>query len=61
MNKEIETIRDSIILIKQLPESDLKHESLLVLNLLLGEAIIHADWVSRLKYIKEIEEQEFEF
>ena len=48
MNKEIETIRSSIKLIKQLAESDLKHEALLVLNLLLSEAIIHEDWVQNM-------------
>ena len=61
MNKEIETIRDYIKLIKQLPESDFKHESLLVLNLLLGEAIVHSDWVVKFRYMKDIEEEEFEF
>jgi hypothetical protein len=45
MNKEISIIRDAIILIKQLPESDLKHEAILSLNLLLSEAIVHSDWV----------------
>jgi hypothetical protein len=48
MNKEIELIRDSIKLIKQLPESDLKHEAVLALNLLLSETIVHSDWVVKM-------------
>jgi hypothetical protein len=57
MNKEIELIRDSIKLIKQLPESDLKHESILVLNLLLSEAIVHSDWVVKMMNMKVIEQE----
>lgn len=55
MNKEISIVRDAIILIKQLPESDLKHETILTLNLLLSEAIVHSDWVVNILN-KEIEE-----
>ena len=44
MNKDIETIRSAIKSIKTLPESDLKHEALLSLNILLSESIIHSDW-----------------
>lgn len=55
MKKEISIVRDAIILIKQLPESDLKHEAILVLNLLLSEAIVHSDWVVNILN-KEIEE-----
>jgi hypothetical protein len=55
MKKEISIVRDAIILIKQLPESDLKHEAILTLNLLLSEAIVHSDWVVNILN-KEIEE-----
>jgi hypothetical protein len=55
MKKEISIVRDAIILIKQLPESDLKHEAILILNLLLSEAIVHSDWVVNILN-KEIEE-----
>lgn len=55
MKKEISIVRDAIILIKQLPESDMKHEAILTLNLLLSEAIIHSDWVVNILN-KEIEE-----
>lgn len=55
MKKEISIVRDAIILIKQLPESDLKHEAILALNLLLSEEIVHSDWVLNILK-KEIEE-----
>lgn len=55
MKKEIQIVRDAIILIKQLPESDLKHEAILALNLLLSEAIVHSDWIVNILN-KEIEE-----
>lgn len=55
MKKEIQIVRDAIILIKQLPESDLKHEAILTLNLLLSEAIVHSDWIVNILN-KEIEE-----
>ena len=49
MKSEIETIRDAIKSIKTLAESDLKHEALLVLNIMLSDSIIHTDWVSYFK------------
>ena len=49
MKNETETIRSAIKSIKTLAESDLKHEALLVLNILLSESIIHNDWVSYFK------------
>lgn len=55
MKKDIQIVRDAIILIKQLPESDLKHEAILTLNLLLSEAIVHSDWILNILN-KEIEE-----
>lgn len=55
MNKEISIVRDAIILIKQLPESDLKHETILTLNLLHSEAIVQSVWVVNILN-KEIEE-----
>lgn len=55
MKKEIEIVRNAIILIKQLPESDLKHEAILALDLLLGEKIVRSDWIFDILN-KEIEE-----
>ena len=49
MNNESETIRSAIKSIKTLPESDLKHEALLSLNILLSESIIHSDWATYFK------------
>jgi len=49
MKSEIETIRSAIKSIKTLAESDLKHEALLALNILLSDSIIHTDWVSHFK------------
>jgi len=49
MKSEIETIRGAIKSIKTLAESDLKHEALLALNILLSDSIIHTDWVSYFK------------
>lgn len=46
MKNQVDIIREALLLIKALPESDAKTDALLSLNILLGDTIIHSDWVS---------------
>jgi hypothetical protein len=57
MNINISKICSAIKLINSLPNSDVKDEALLSLNLLLAETIMYYDWYNSMKNLPELDQE----
>lgn len=55
MNAEISIIYEAIKSIKTLPESTLKYDTILALNLLLAQTIQCNDWLNSMHNLPELE------